>query len=388
MLGRTVTSLRQELDQLRAGMRHRAVIEQAKGILMQRHGIAAERAFEQMRSASRESNRRLVEVAADEVHRVQRVTPGTSATAPTGSLPGRAELPREPGAGPDRRRQLLLVGPALAHTHALRDAASVLAAYCPTTAPPERVAVYVADRGGDVHLVSHAGLDGATVARWRRLRGGSRLPVVESLEQARPVFSGEAEDVVDRWPDLAAAGYDDTFVVLPLPGDDPQLLVAAAWPLGGVLTNDERRHLREWADLVRPRLRELAHAALPDGQPAAGPGPGTVQTVLDAFDQPAAWLVDLAGPGPDGSVAVEPVLAHLNDAAAAHADAYRQVGRRLSEVAPDLVGTALWHEVERHLHAVVPPVTVPVAASPFGGPEGCARVVSLWDGVLLVLTDR
>ncbi len=58
-----VDRLSGQLDQLESALRRRAVIERAKGILMERHSIGDREAFELLRSHARANNRRLVEVA-------------------------------------------------------------------------------------------------------------------------------------------------------------------------------------------------------------------------------------------------------------------------------------------------------------------------------------
>ncbi|MGY1829338.1 ANTAR domain-containing protein [Geodermatophilus sp. SYSU D01180] len=58
--------------QLRRAMRSRAVIEQAKGVLMGRHGCTADEAFAILASRSQRRDRKLREVAAELVASVQR----------------------------------------------------------------------------------------------------------------------------------------------------------------------------------------------------------------------------------------------------------------------------------------------------------------------------
>lgn len=60
-----------EVDDLRAAMRTRPAIDQAKGILMARHGCSPEQAFEMLSKASQRSNRNLHEVAEGIVESVQ-----------------------------------------------------------------------------------------------------------------------------------------------------------------------------------------------------------------------------------------------------------------------------------------------------------------------------
>ena len=52
-----------DLLQLRTVMLSRALIEQAKGILMARHSITADRAFEMLRDHSQNNGRKLVDIA-------------------------------------------------------------------------------------------------------------------------------------------------------------------------------------------------------------------------------------------------------------------------------------------------------------------------------------
>ena len=58
-----VERLNEEVDQLEGALDRRAVIERAKGILMERHSLDDQAAFEMLRSHARSNNRRLIEVA-------------------------------------------------------------------------------------------------------------------------------------------------------------------------------------------------------------------------------------------------------------------------------------------------------------------------------------
>lgn len=55
--------LHEKVDQLEGALERRGVIERAKGILMERHGVDERQAFELMRQQARRSNRRVVELA-------------------------------------------------------------------------------------------------------------------------------------------------------------------------------------------------------------------------------------------------------------------------------------------------------------------------------------
>lgn len=58
-----VAQLEAKVDQLEGALARRAVIERAKGILMERHGIDDRTAFERLRTHARAERRRVVETA-------------------------------------------------------------------------------------------------------------------------------------------------------------------------------------------------------------------------------------------------------------------------------------------------------------------------------------
>jgi response regulator NasT len=60
---REASHLHEKVDQLESALERRGLIERAKGILMERHGIGERQAFEMLRDHSRATNRRVVEVA-------------------------------------------------------------------------------------------------------------------------------------------------------------------------------------------------------------------------------------------------------------------------------------------------------------------------------------
>ena len=60
---REATALSDKVDQLEGALERRAVIERAKGILMERHSIDDREAFGLLREHARSSNRRVVDVA-------------------------------------------------------------------------------------------------------------------------------------------------------------------------------------------------------------------------------------------------------------------------------------------------------------------------------------
>ena len=60
---REAARLMEKVDQLQSALDRRAVIERAKGILMERHGVDERQAFELLRQQARRSNRRVIDLA-------------------------------------------------------------------------------------------------------------------------------------------------------------------------------------------------------------------------------------------------------------------------------------------------------------------------------------
>jgi response regulator NasT len=58
-----VEELAEQVENLEGAIRRRAIVERAKGMLMERHGIDERTAFERLRERARSSNRTLVDVA-------------------------------------------------------------------------------------------------------------------------------------------------------------------------------------------------------------------------------------------------------------------------------------------------------------------------------------
>ena len=60
---REASKLHEKVDQLEGALERRSLIERAKGILMERHGVGDHEAFDMLRDHARSSGRRVVEVA-------------------------------------------------------------------------------------------------------------------------------------------------------------------------------------------------------------------------------------------------------------------------------------------------------------------------------------
>ena len=76
---RTIDALRAHVAQLEHALQSRIVIEQAKGVLVARHGVDLRSAFELLRRTARDTRRRIHDVAAEVVRGDLAVRPGREA---------------------------------------------------------------------------------------------------------------------------------------------------------------------------------------------------------------------------------------------------------------------------------------------------------------------
>jgi response regulator NasT len=86
-----------EYQSLQGAFGRRAVIEQAKGILMARHGVGADRAFELLRDHSQRSGRKVVEVAEAVVESHALLAPPSAETWGETGASRRQRAKRRPG---------------------------------------------------------------------------------------------------------------------------------------------------------------------------------------------------------------------------------------------------------------------------------------------------
>ncbi|WP_245929910.1 ANTAR domain-containing protein [Allonocardiopsis opalescens] len=88
--------LRVTVAQLEHALNTRVVVEQAIGVVTERHRVSPRDAFERLRQVARSGGRRVAEVAGDVV---------TSATNPLVPLPAELARPQPGGGGAARRRR-------------------------------------------------------------------------------------------------------------------------------------------------------------------------------------------------------------------------------------------------------------------------------------------
>jgi hypothetical protein len=336
-------------------MRTRAVIEQAKGVLMAQQGIDAETAFDQLAAMSQHANIRLAELAAALVGRVAPV-PGEPAAgsarpvadpsaagpagpvSPAGPRPsGGAPRPPRPAAFEALQAQHQLL---VARTQAAGGYDELVEAVAATRGwpAPSAVVLLLTEPDGALRLVAAAGLSPETRSQWTRMPPHLDLPLTVALREAAPVLlDGPAQAA--RYPILAQ--------IQPSPGGSASLplivdgrvvgVVGLAWHVPVEMTEQVRRYLSALADLCARAVSRI-------GRPGRQPGPVTddhvwLEPFLDGLLTPAAVLAPLIASGE----VVDFVFEKVNGLARDYAKDRRVelAGGRLRELNPQLAGWLL-----------------------------------------------
>lgn len=406
-LREAVRRLGEENDGLRRAIRGRAVIEQAKGVVMARLGVDPDAAWDHLRQVSRESNRKLADVAADEL---RRHGAGRVQAPSVAAVPERRQV-RPPALGPvprlpatlDGDRRLVMLTAAAQQASSLQELTQVLVDCCGWPADPDRATVLSISADGSLALAAWLGIASETAARWQHVPMTVDFPATVAARLATPVFEDDPVLAVRRWPVLGTnAGVIGTFCNIPVVASGVVVgVVGLGWPEGTVLDGRDRLLLRAAVASVTDRFVEL----LPDGgvQSLLPSADGTpieriaATVALDAVSDECLVLLPAAeDPVGADQRPVDPpdlILAWGNTAARGAsrrpAGAPAAFGRRVSEVAPHVVGSPLWRAC---LAAADDRGTQVVTGSTwFWRPDDAPRDVSvtpMWNGVLLTRPSR
>ncbi|WP_329576539.1 SpoIIE family protein phosphatase [Kitasatospora sp. NBC_01250] len=360
-LREVVDRLRQEVTGLRRAMRTRAVIEQAKGLLVERLGVSPQEAFDWLSDHSQQSNRKVAELAAELLGQAapgpptgpqpagpQPVEPQSTghrppADPPAGPPPAGSPLPADPPpAGPSaqppapapaRRRQLDATGAARYHLAAAalaaatdeRQLARAVGEVAVAPLGASAVVLAVTEPDGALRLVAGHGLTSRRAGQWRRIPPATTVPMARALREPGPVWAGPGDDPVIPGASVCALALRA--------GDRAIGVLGIGWPEHFRSGPDTERYLRAVAQLCAD---ELARCAA--GRPAdvAGPGERWSRTVLDSLTAPALLLTPLRAA--DGRV-VDFGVAHANPATVdlAGRTAAELAGGRLTELYPGLI---------------------------------------------------
>ena len=329
----TVVALSKEVQDLRRSARIRAVIEQAKGILVERHGITLDEAFAKLRSMSQDHNVRVLEVAATIVGVA--IPDVDETTMTVGGELVREQLPDSDATSntwkalrqqPDVRAGVAsaMVDAVASSTREGEEAAELLREFLQ---PFEVAAItmYRVSADQSLRFVGQVGVPGDLVSPWRSIPPSTDIPFVRSVVDNVSLFFPDRASRIVQFPAVARAGssvFDATATVPVLDGGGVIGVVGLIWNDTQEFDELRQHAIVKAVQRVTPLLLRNAVAADPELD--------WLDTVLRLHLDP--WLLLEAVP------AAEPTTSEfmIRDVAATVDAGRTWVGRRLLEIWPDL----------------------------------------------------
>lgn len=323
----TVVSLSNEVRDLRASARLRAVIEQAKGVLVERHRISLDEAFVRLRAMSQEHNVRLVEVAATVV--------GVALPEGVGDLLDDAiieqNLPVSPATSNTwktlRSQSDVRAGVATAITDSLAssiDHGVAAARLLHDLLQPQgvyAVTMYRTGVDGSLRLVGHEGLPDDVVSPWRSIPPFADIPYVRAAVEDHELFWGDRSQVAAQFPAVESSSSvpGGALAVVPVRQETRVTgVVGLIWRTDEDFDDARRKAICDLVQRVAPVLIENVTAADPELE--------WLQAVLSLNLDP--WLlVEATGPLETPEFVVQGCSPLLVDAG-------KWLGRRILEIWP------------------------------------------------------
>jgi hypothetical protein len=205
-----VEALHRELEGLRRSARLRAVIEQAKGVLVERYGISLDEAFDRLRELSQEHNVRLVEVAATLVgvnlpdeygDEVPEPVPPPVVGAGSATSPEWTALRSDPEV---RAKTAAAIFHGVSSSVREGDEAARLVRALVEPLGVAGVILYRLAPDGSLRLVGSDGFPGDFVSAWRAIPPSVDVPVGRAAATADPVYVRDGDERAARFPATAA----------------------------------------------------------------------------------------------------------------------------------------------------------------------------------------
>jgi PAS domain-containing protein len=347
-LAALVTKLRSELTGVRTAMRNRAVIEQAKGVLVERLGVSPDEGFDQLVRLSQRANIKLIEVAAAIVGTTAPDPEGPPATelideelrehvdrsrhrdSRTERSTGRRPRRDQPAAGTTVARrpaheamqaQHQLITAQIAAATTYDEIAEAIGAANATWPTPATVVITLLDPDGAHRFVGGIGLDATDRSEWARVPPQVDLPITRVGMTRTALLVTDQRSLVESFPSMPIERYQLCAVyVAPLfDGDRFIGSLGLSWHHPIEVDDDARRYLGALAVPVARKVTELASQVSPtDARPLADLGTDAdasvwLPIVLETVADPAAVLAPVWD---DGRV-VDFRIEYANEAATA-----------------------------------------------------------------------
>jgi hypothetical protein len=337
---RQLARVRDENEHLHRAMRHRSVIEQAKGALMGWLGVDAEAAFGLLVGYSQRNNRKLAAAAVAVLEYAAARDPDPATAL---DLPNDLELFAELAQGQiDRWLDHAAVQGASDLESMLAEVAEVV-----SEPAPERLMIGALEPDGAVRILASRNLPAAVVTGWQRVPPTADVPVAFTAVSGQPVFLDSSEERIARFPgsrSIPAMGESLACVPIELAGLRLGVL-ALTWADPGPFDLARRKELLQLADRCAKPLADhlMEIEALGDALPHVIAEPGRSRWFHATLDDlPVAAMLLEPIRDEDGEL-VDLGLVHHNTEASAHlADPVRPSGRRFSEISPWLPESPLW----------------------------------------------
>lgn len=250
---RLVGALEDEIDGLRQSARLRSVIEQAKGVLAERHGITLNEAFDRLREISQQQNARLVDVAATVL--------GLSHAGEDGNVPAvlDPELPGKMQPNPAmsaawrsvrewtgaRAGAVGVVVESLAAATEDGDVAAELLVDLAGLTQPDGVLIY-AVRDDYLELLGSMGYPVEVMAAWTRIPLTLDIALTSSVRRRESEFFSSSEALLEAFPSLtqdSLYGYHSWFYAPVLDRAQATGLVVMGWESPREIDDVERQRL-------------------------------------------------------------------------------------------------------------------------------------------------
>lgn len=267
---KVIASLARELEGMRASARLRAVIEQAKGILVAQHHLTLDEAFDRLRQMSQDHNVRLVEVAATLVG--ANLPPGAPLGVDIDAEVEQASSATSPEWRAIRTQTDLLAGRGHAVVHAMstavRDAREAGELLHALSAPlgVESVALYRFAPDGSLRLVAWHGFPDDWMKGWLAIPPGVDIPLMRCAVERTTIALSSLAERARRFPALLTMriGGEATVNVPVVDGDEVTGSVIFAWPTPRDFDEETVRRAEQLAQTAGPILVRHATAVDPD----------------------------------------------------------------------------------------------------------------------------
>lgn len=268
-----VSALRREVEDLRHTARERAVVEQAKGVLLERHGLTLDEAAERLRALAHEQGRPIGVVAADVLGVRPPAREGDDGAAPraSGPAPPAGTTPE----GDEAARFVLLL-------------AETLGAVA--------VVLYRLAADGSLRLVGSDGMGLAHVTPWSSIPPEVDVPLARAVTRGRSVFLATRADRDREFPLMGgvASPARATASVPVFDDEGPAGVVGIVWDHEHAFDEATERAVENLVRAVGPVLLRPRHRADADL--------ATVGAVLDLLGDP--WLLLRPAEGVEFEVAL------------------------------------------------------------------------------------